>query len=685
MRVMQILPAMNIGGTERGVMDLVGFFKTRGVENIVVSSGGRLTGELKKMGIKHYQVPVHRKSPISLFYIGKLKLIIKKENIDIVHARSRVPAWLSFFATRKTNAHFITTAHGVYKSRLSSEVMGWGKYVICPSKLVARHMKDNFGVPENKIRIIQRWVDLDKFTFRDYSQRITSNTIVSLGRISPSKGYEFLIEAFKKVVRFNPYLKLQIIGSADKSKLRYLEYLKTLVSRFSLNYNVEFCGFHKDVENLLNDARILVAPSIIEESFGRVAIEGFACGVPVIASNVGGFKEIIENDKDAILVEPKNSEALAEAILKILKNPQYATELTLHARKKAEEKYRLEYCLDLTKKVYEDTTQNLNILVIKISSLGDLILSFPSLKALRTAYPQARITLLVLKKYYALLNGCPYVDEIVTVDNDYKKNSNIFKISKALRRSSFDYIIDLQNNRSSHLISFLSFSRFSFGFRLRWGRLLTNSIVYDRRLNPLDSQEKVLKLLGVNIFEKKLVYWEQKAQKRPLSGQEGELVGINLSASLRWVSKNWPLEHIRQLISLIQKNLPEKKIVLIGEDSTKSLAENIEKSMPSRLINLCGKTTLGDLAQVLGRLQVFITPDTATLHLAQSLGVKVIALFGPTDPKRHTVPAPNLIILSQNLPCSFCYKPKCKFSTESLCLERITPQLVFDKIKEVLR
>ena len=140
MRVMQILPAMNIGGTERGVMDLVEFFKTRGVENIVVSSGGRFTEELKKLGIKHYQIPVHRKSLLSLFYISKIKSIISKENIDIVHARSRVPAWLSFFATRKTNANFITTAHGVYKSRLASEVMGWGKYVICPSKLVARHI-----------------------------------------------------------------------------------------------------------------------------------------------------------------------------------------------------------------------------------------------------------------------------------------------------------------------------------------------------------------------------------------------------------------------------------------------------------------------------------------------------------------------------------------------------------------
>jgi len=681
---MQILPAMNIGGTERGVMDLVKFFKSRGIENIVVSSGGRLTEELEKLGIKHYQLAVHRKSPLSLLHIKSLKAIIAKENIDIVHARSRVPAWLSFFATRKTNTQFVTTAHGVYKSPLSSEVMGWGKYVICPSKLVARHMKDSFGVPEKKIRIVQRWVDLDKFTFRDYSKRQESNLIVSMGRISPTKGYEFLIEAFKKVVRFNPYFKLKIIGSADKSKLRYLDYLKSMVRRFSLNYNVEFCGFHKDVENVLSDARILVAPSVIEESFGRVAIEGFACGVPVIASNLGGFKEIIENGKDGILVEPKNPGGIAEAMLKIIKNPQYATELTLKARRKVEQSYNLQCCLDLTKKVYQETIESLNILVIKFSSLGDIILSLPSLKALREAYPQAKITLLTLKKYYSFLCDCPYIDEIVAMDDGYKRIGNINKISKALRRASFDYIIDLQNNRSSHLIAFLSFSRFSFGYRLRWGRLLTKSIAYDRKIGPLDSQEKILQLLGVRISEKKLVFWERKEPAKGLL-EQGELIGINLSASARWSSKNWSPDQIKHLVNLIQKNLPEAKVVLIGEPAAKIVAEAIEKSAGLRLINLCGKTALGEIAGVLAKLKIFITPDTATLHLAQSLGLKVIALFGPTDPKRHTVPDPSLTVFSENLPCSFCYKPKCKFSDQSLCLGKITPQAVFNKIKEILK
>ena len=214
---MQTLPMMNIGGVERGVLDISKYSKDK---IIVVSGGGRLVEELKKTGAVHYTLPVYKKSFFSLFLIGKIKKIIKNEKVEIVHARSRVPAWISFFATRNLDADFITTAHGAYSKHTFSEVMGWGKFVICPSKVIARHMTRNFGVEEEKIRIITRWVDLDKFKFKDPKERITSNSIVSIGRISPSKGFEYLIKAFREVIRTNPYLTLNIVGEPEKNKLK---------------------------------------------------------------------------------------------------------------------------------------------------------------------------------------------------------------------------------------------------------------------------------------------------------------------------------------------------------------------------------------------------------------------------------------------------------------------------------
>ncbi|MFA7676616.1 MAG: glycosyltransferase [Candidatus Omnitrophota bacterium] len=688
---MQMVPRMNVGGIERGVLDLAKYFVGNSseisygekVSNIVVSGGGNLIKELEAVGVKHYELPIYKKSLGLLFLITRLKKIISAEGIDIVHARSRMPALVGFFASRNSRAQFVTTAHGVYKSRMFSEVMSWGKYVICPSKVVARHMKNVFMVPEEKIVIVNRWVDLSRFNFTDYSRRKENNIIISVGRISPSKGYEHLIRAFKKIVRFNPYLKLRIVGSASKSKGRYLEYLKSLVTRFSLNYNVEFSGFHYDVGKLLDDAKILVAPSVIEESFGRVVIEAFASGVPVVASNIGGFKEIIEPGIDGLLVEPGNSDEISEALLKLIKDPAMAQAITIKARKKVEARYTMEKCLMETAKVYDKAVKDLRILVIKISSLGDLILSFPSLKALRQTYPSAKITLLTLKKYHSLMEECPYVDEVITLADNYKAFKEIRTLTRQLRRKSFDYILDLQNNRASHLISFLSFPLCSFGYSLRWGFLLSRHLEFIRGLDPLSSQEKILELLGARIDEKKLIFWPVK-ENISFDMPSGDLIGIAVSASTGWGSKNWPLENIIKLGETIQRQMPSFKIVLLGEGSSRGLSESIESRLGHSVVNLCGKTTLRELASILDKLKVFITPDTATLHLACAKGVKTLALFGPTDPRRHTVESKELEVLHEKLDCSFCYRGRCRLGKNSLCLEKISPQKVFSKIKEMI-
>ena len=119
MRVMQILPRMRVGGVERGVYDLARFFKDKDVTTIIVSGGGSLAEELEAEGIKHYTLPVYKKSLLGLLLIPKLRKIIEDEKIDIIHARSRVPGWISFFASRSGRAHFITTAHGIYKNRFA--------------------------------------------------------------------------------------------------------------------------------------------------------------------------------------------------------------------------------------------------------------------------------------------------------------------------------------------------------------------------------------------------------------------------------------------------------------------------------------------------------------------------------------------------------------------------------------
>lgn len=685
MKIAQVVPQLNAGGVERGVLDLAEYFRnSSGVSNIVISAGGRLKCELQKMGVPYYKLPVHKKSLISFFLIPKVKKIITKENIDIVHARSRVPAWISFFASRRTRAYFVTTAHGIYKSKLSSEVMGWGKFVICPSKLAARYMKETFGVPEEKIVIIPRWVNLAKFKFVPYEDRMNSNIIISIGRISPSKGYEYLIKAMRRLVRFNPYIELRIVGTPDSSKLKYFNSLKTLVKSYALDYNVKFIPFCHDIENIYKEARVLVAPSVIEESFGRVIIEAFASGVPVIAARAGSYTEIIDEDKNGILIELRDSEAIADNVIKIFNNSDYAVNLVKAARQKAEGLYAMEKSLEKTKEVYNRALNFTRILVIKISSLGDLILSFPSLKAIRQRFPEGKICILTLKKYSSLIYECPFVDEVITVSEQYKTFKDILRISRDLRRRSFDYIVDLQNNRATHLIAYLTFPKCTFGYSLRWGIILDKKIKYNRKDDPLQSQERLLELLGIRFKEKKLIFWEKKLEEEKMVIPQGDLIGINLSASLKWESKNWPQQNIYRLIEMINKQLPAFKVVLFGTEESIPMAQKLEAAFSGHPFNLCGKTTLKELPLALKRLKVFITPDTATLHLACAMDIPVIALFGPTSPGRHVVKSEKLYVFYKNLPCSFCYSSKCKLADRNRCMKEIFPQEVFSKLKEIV-
>ena len=168
--------------------------------------------------------------------VPQLAGIIKKEQIDIVHARSRVPAWIAYFAARITTRVFITTCHGYYRKHPFSYVMGWAKRVICPSNVIARHMIDDFSVPHERIRLIPRSVDLEKFKFISPDKKRTEEFNVGIiGRLTPIKGHLHFIKAMAKVARAVPRLKIWIIGDAPVSREAYKEQIQVLVRAWGLS------------------------------------------------------------------------------------------------------------------------------------------------------------------------------------------------------------------------------------------------------------------------------------------------------------------------------------------------------------------------------------------------------------------------------------------------------------------
>jgi len=694
MNILQILPELNVGGVETGTMDFAKYLGRHGHGSVVVSNGGGLVRELQEGGCTHYALPVHQKNIFIAFgCVRRLADIIRKEHIDIVHARSRVPAWIAYFACRRTDAVFITTCHGYYAVHLFSRVMGWGKMVIAVSQVIGRHMVADFGVPSEFIRVIAPSVDTAKFTNpRTMPKDPQTPVITMVGRITPLKGHAYFLKAMARVARVFPKAKIQIIGDAPAKKTAYRQELLLLTKRLGLSANVSFLGNRRDIPQLLAQSDCLVLATVTQEAFGRVVLEAQAAGVPVVATRVGGVVEIIDHEKTGLLVLPKDDQDMARAVIRILRDDALAENMTAAAKIKIEQHYTLARMAEATLEVYREVLGVTRILVVKLSALGDVVLTTGSLKALRQKFPNADLQCLTSPDGAAVLQHCPYLNDIIVFDPRNKGLAGIWDLGRVLRKRRFDKVVDLQNNRTSHVLSFLSMAPQTCGYdNGKFGFLLNRRIKDDLRgLAPVEHQFRVLGLLGLaydpGVF---LELWPSDRDREYVRsllesewlGNVQDFIGLNLAASAQWPTKNWPPGHMAKLCDLLAgQNI---RVVLTGQDKDRPLARWVINRTKAKPANLVGKTNILQLAALLGRCRVYVSPDSAPLHVASAMKVPIVALFGPTDPRRHMPPG-NAIVLKRDLKCSPCYSGRCKIRTHA-CMEDITPEEVFRKIKELMK
>lgn len=694
MNILQILPELNVGGVETGTLDLSKYLVRLGHKAVVVSAGGSLVKDLEALGGIHYQLPVHKKSLISIIKtIPQLVEIIKKEEIDIVHARSRVPAWIAYFACRRAKAVFITTCHGYYKKHPFSYVMGWAKRVIVLSNVIARHMIEDFDVPHDRIRLVPRSVDLEKFKYASPDKKRGKDfNIGIIGRITPLKGHLFFIKAMAKVARVVPNLKIWVVGDAPSSRQAYKEQIQVLVRRLGLDHCTEFLGTQRNIPELLSNLDLVVLATTTHEAFGRVIVEAQAAGVPVVATEVGGVVDVIENGRTGLMVAPSDPQSMAEAVIKIFKDPELARNLSEAAYQKVKDKYNVELMVENTLNVYKDALSNFKLLVIKLSSLGDVILSVPSLRAIREKFPHHKISLMVGDESKEALLRCPYIDELLVVDlkNKDKGLRGLSNISRLLRKKNFDVVIDLQNNKASHLLSFFSLALDRFGYDNKKFSFLLNHRIPDEKpaMDPVTHQFRVLKMLGIDLRDNRLELWpsredeeyvENFLNKEWLSADQ-KIVGINVSASKRWLTKCWPRERIARLCEELGfKNI---RVVATGTEEDAEEANTLVSMVKNtKIINACSKTSINQLAALIRRCSLYISADSSPLHVASAVNVPVIAFFGPTDPERHMPPARKSIIIRRELPCSPCYKPKCRHKK---CMNLISVEEVLQAIDKLL-
>ena len=332
--ILQVVPALGSGGgVERGTVEIAEAIVDAGGRALVASAGGIQVHEVIRAGGEHIELPVGSKNPVVMYKnISRLATLIERENVDLIHVRSRAPAWSALYAAKRTQRPLVTTFHGTYNARnfikrTYNSVMTKGERVIAISTFIAEHVRRLYGVPASRLRTIHRGVDLYRFDPAKVSAervvklandwRLTDgHPVVMLpGRLTRWKGQTVFVEAVAKLERRD--IRCLIVGG-DQGRQDYRRELEAMVERHELGEVVRIVDHCADMPAayMLSDA--VVSASTDPEAFGRVMIEAQALGRPVIASDHGGARETVLPDQTGWLVPPGDPDALSEALRKVL-------------------------------------------------------------------------------------------------------------------------------------------------------------------------------------------------------------------------------------------------------------------------------------------------------------------------------------------------------------------------------
>ena len=379
--VLQVIPKLGYGGAETGCYDIAHYLAEQECNSYIATSGGELLKFVKKNKVRVFKLPVNSKNPILIFLNAIfLIFIILFKKINIVHARSRAPAWSCYLACLFTNANFVTTFHGTYnfKSNLKkfyNSVMLRSKLTIAGSNFIFGHINDNYHEYLNKkkkLRVIFRGINVDYYNPKNISiikqEKLKKEwnldpnkiTILLPGRLTYWKGQEKFIEALNILIEDYNFTNFQsiLLGSNQGRKV-YTKKLSSLVERYSLNKKIKFIENCKEMPLAYSLADIVVSASVEPEAFGRVAVEAQAMEKPIIASNIGGSKETILNKKTGFLYKHDDPRELAKNLNTVIQLNQEELKLMGNeGRKNIIKKFDVEVMCDSNLREYRKLLKN---------------------------------------------------------------------------------------------------------------------------------------------------------------------------------------------------------------------------------------------------------------------------------------------------------------------------------------
>lgn len=306
--MLQVLPALQSGGVERGTLEIASHLVAQGHRSLVMSAGGRMVSALEAAGSRHFTYPIGRKSLLTFLMIPKLRECWRREQVDIVHVRSRFPAWVVYLAWKGMPAaqrpRLVTTVHGYYRPGWYSRIMTCGERVIVISKTIQAYAQRAYQVDPQKMQLIYRGVDTTQYRpgyqpddgwkqdwFAEYPHTRGKRLLVLPARISRWKGATDFVDMLRIVCQQHPDVHALLVGEVAADKQAFSECLQQKIHAVGLAEHITLTGYRQDVKQIMAMASIVYSLSTEPEAFGRTTLEALSLGVPVIGYAHGGVAE----------------------------------------------------------------------------------------------------------------------------------------------------------------------------------------------------------------------------------------------------------------------------------------------------------------------------------------------------------------------------------------------------------
>lgn len=334
--VLQVLPALESGGVERGVLEVAEALVAAGHRSLVISGGGQMVAELTKRGSEHFEKAIGAKSPLTLRHVFWLRELIIQQHVDVVEIHSRMPGWITWLAwkslpTAKRPA-LISTVHGLYSTGFYSSIMCRGEHVIAVSETVRAFVRKNYPfVPEERLHLIHRGIDGHEYPrgfqpddswksdfFRQFPKTRDQPLLTLVGRLTRLKGHAHLLHLVARLRDRGIAAHGLIVGGTDPRKVAYADEIRSLAASLNLCGYITFTGHRSDLKQIYAISSIVLSLSSTPESFGRAVAEALSIGTPVVGYNHGGVAEILAAQFETGAVEPGNINALTETVISIL-------------------------------------------------------------------------------------------------------------------------------------------------------------------------------------------------------------------------------------------------------------------------------------------------------------------------------------------------------------------------------